>query len=403
MNLFRNAWGWMFLFLVAWLSPPSPVRCEEAVLAAFSETTSWQLHDVRQAEDGAFEIVGSDPQWISPAIQEPLTAVRGFFGEVFFEKCPSDISVQLFWETDESGYTEASSYRFRADPDATGRLIFFLPFDPDVWLTRAVTKAASLRNVRLDIDASVGCRLRIRQIGIAKTVPQDSASWIPRGLVYPVLEREVPSDVSEIGPWRENDLMPDEDGFWQAAGEDPFWISPDIDISPRRIKGVFVEMDVQSPVSLQRIPLQVFWRTHGLEFDEKRSFRLIVRPRKGTVRFFLPLLVLPPDDLLRHLRIDLDGCLSCKVRLRSVQFVTGDLREYRAWLPRQLIYGLGKNVYGRNVLEDIAVNLRRDKIFLLLYGCCIAGCVWLLYDLRCRKRPLVAQQEGTAHEHRTTG
>ncbi|WP_028323429.1 hypothetical protein [Desulfatirhabdium butyrativorans] len=401
MTLFRNAWGWMFLLLAAWIFP-SPVRCEEAVLAAFLEKAAWQLHDVRQAEDGAFEIVGSDPQWISPAIQKPLTAVRGFFGELSFENCPSAVSVQLFWGTDESGYTEASSYRFTADPDKAGRLAFFLPFDPE-WLAHAVTKSALLHHLRLDVDAPVGKRLRIRQIGIVQTFQPDLARWIPPDLVYPVLEREVPSDVSEIGPWREHDLMPDGDGFWRVAGEDPFWLSPNIDIFPRRVKGVFVEMDVQPSVSLKRIALQVFWRTYELDFNEIRSFRLIVRPRDGAVRFFLPLLVLPPDDLLKHLRIDLDGCASCKVRLRSVQFVTGDLREYRAWLPRQLIYGLGKNVYGRNILEDIAANLRRDKIFLLLYGCCIAGCVWLLYPLRGRKHPSVGSQDATECKHTASG
>lgn len=401
MRLFRDAGGWIWLFLV-WVLFPFPVRSDETVSAAFSETASWRLHDVRRTEDGAFEIVGTDPQWVSPVIQQPLKTVRGFFGELSFENGQSAVPMQLFWETDLSGYTEVSSYRFTASPDEAGRLAFFLPFDPE-WLTHAVTNSAFLRNLRLDINAPVGGRVRIRQIGIVKSFQPDLARWIPGDVVYPVLERDVPLDVCGIGRWEVHDMIPDGDGFWGVAGEDPFWLSPDIDIFPRRVKGVFIEMVFHPSIVLKRVPLQVFWRTSGLDFDEKRSFHMIVRPREGAVRFFLPLLVLPPDDLLKNLRIDLDGCSSCKAELRSVQFVAGDFREYRAWVPRQLAYGIGKNAYGSPLLEDIRANIGSDKAFLLMYICCIAACLCLLYYLWRREHPSVGRQDAAGHEHTTPG
>lgn len=359
----------------------APVFSEDHDPLVFDATASWTLHDIQQHPNGVFVVTGPDPHWISPIVHVPIGSVYGFFGDLQIESCADPVTIQLFWDTESTAYSEAVSYRFTGNPDPSGRIAFWLPFDSER-LKRASMKASWVRTLRMDIESSQPYAVRIRQVGIARSQRSDLAAWTPAELRYPVLERDIPSDVSEFGPWQPHDLQFEEDGFWSVIGEDPFWVSPVLDLSLLRVKGIAVEMRFSRIGSRKSVPLQAFWKTYGFDFDEKRSFRFRVTPKEGGVRYVLPLGILPKEELLQHIRIDLDKCSGCRARIVSMTFLTGDIGAYVDQVPRQITYALGRNVYGRRLLEDMWANVRRDPGFLLFYVACLAGCLGMLDRLR---------------------
>jgi len=348
---------------------------------AFDADAAWTLHDIQKHPHGVFMMTGPDPYWISPMVHIPIHSVHGFFGDLQIESCSGPLMIQLFWDTDSTAYSEIGSYRFPGNPDPSGTMAFWLPFDSE-WLKRASMQSSRIRTLRMDIESSHPCMVRIRQLGIARSPRPDLAAWIPAEIRYPVLERDIPSDVSEFGQWQPHDLEFDDDGFWRVIGEDPFWVSPVLNLSLRRVKAIAVEMRFSHIGSRKSVPFQVFWKTYGFDFDEKRSFRFRVAPREGGVRYVLPLETLPQEELLQHIRIDLDGCPECHARIVSMKFLSGEIGSYVDQVPRQITYALGRNIYGRRLLEDIWANLRRDPGFLLFYFACLVGCLGMLYRLR---------------------
>ena len=357
---------------------PSDARAD--VRMALSDESAWQMNDMRRQTPGWMETTGPDPYVISPVMGVPIQSIGGFYGQLIIQNSPDPVSFQLFYETGTLGFAEIRSYRFQVPDTEGGETAFFLP--ADFYGAHALLSAdATLQRIRLDVDNCTGCRIQIQSIEIRAQSEAWMTDLIPPDLVYPIVEKNITPDISQIGPWQPHDMTPHADGDFVISGDDPYLISPNLNAGLAHVTGIFFRLGMDGA---DRCRFQLFWDTYAQSYDERHSFWFNTVFQNGIAEFFIPLVVLPKDDILKTIRLDIDGCMGCRFKILSARLVENEFEAMKPLTPRQIMYSLGKSVYARGVLEDIAMNLFVDRIFWVLYVILIVSIGWFMVDLHKR-------------------
>ena len=375
--LSRPACGTFMLILFLM---PFAAAADSTVLMALSGGSAWQMNDMRQKNPDWFETIGPDPYVISPGINVPLKSISGFYGRLIIRNSPETIAGQLFYDTATMRYSETRSYRFQLPLTDGGVTEFFLPaafYGPNAMLPAD----ERLLTIRLDVENCMGCDIQVQSIQIMAESSETLIRLIPEGLVYPVVEKSITPDISQIGPWLVNDMTMNSDGYYTVNGSDPYLMSPCLDAGLTQITGIFFHLGLEGKT---RCRLQFFWNTYSQDYDEKRSFWFNAVFENNVSKFFVPLAVLPKDDLLKTVRLDLEACSECRVKILSARLVRNEYQTMKPFIPRQIMYSLGKSVYARGVLKDITMNLFVDTTFWIWYSLLIVSVCWSMYYLRNR-------------------
>jgi hypothetical protein len=370
---------WVFLMILVGITlAPLPAEALLSGSRTIPGDTGWATNDLTILEPGQFQTSGPDPHLVSPEFDVPLNSLTGIIGRIQVDTPSPEIHCQLFYRTESSGFSEPRSYRFSLIPRGAEPIVFFLP-------TATLAESAGMRpderlkTVRFDIDTPSPCVLTLISFQILTEDPGPYTRYIPETIVYPIRIRPAGGDISDNGPWIPNDLSLDSDGWYTVTGGDPFWTSPDLDVPLTDIQGVYFRMKLEGKM---RCRMQLFWKSHGNDFQERHSFLFHAVFRDGLAEWVVPLVLLPRDDVLHTLRLDVENCTECRFQILSAKLIREEFQEMKHLVPRQIMYSFGKSVYARGVWRDIAANLWVDKPFWVVYGILIAIVVWILYYLQ---------------------
>ncbi|MGD9976120.1 MAG: hypothetical protein AB7S77_23940, partial [Desulfatirhabdiaceae bacterium] len=327
--LSRLVFGMLALLLMS-----SDIRADSPVAMALSDESAWQMNDMRRKTPGWMETTGPDPYVISPVIGIPIQSIIGFYGRLIIHNSPDPVSFQLFYETGTAGFAEIRSYRFQVPVKTGGITEFFLPA---AFYERhaSLSSDAKLQRIRLDTDNCTGCRIQIQSVQIVTQSDKSQSDLIPTDLVYPIVEKNITPDISQIGPWHPHDMTPNADGDFVISGDDPSMMSPRLNVGLTHITGVFFRLEM---AGLDRCRFQLFWNSYSQDYDERHSFWFNAVIKNGIAEFFIPLVVLPKDDILKTIRLDIDGCMGCRFKILSARLVENEFEAMKPLTPRQIMY-----------------------------------------------------------------
>ena len=90
------------------ISPVLPM----AIKPHIHEKGPWSFHDMTRLNGNHYRITQGDPYIISPALNVPLSKVKGVFFKLKFPNIDEKIKLQLFWSTYARGYSVKDNYIF---------------------------------------------------------------------------------------------------------------------------------------------------------------------------------------------------------------------------------------------------------------------------------------------------
>ena len=322
----------------------------------------WFLHDMVVTEDKRFQGKGRDPHLVSPELGIELGKVQGIVLSICGYPDKDPIPIQVFWQTDANGFREDASFQFSIEATSHPRNVF-LSF-ADTILTESDTER--LLSIRVDWVRSSDT------IGFTKMDVLLRGDVLPEDVILPVMARapirEIPlqEDFLRYGPYRIHDMVVEDDDTWQVNGEDPYVETANLNVRLKRIKGMFLRFRISGREN--PYPFQVFWKTYSADYDEKRSFWLRTRVQDGEGAFYIPFRVLPADDMLKTIRVDLEKCLKCRFEILEGRLITQEDATLLRQVPPNIMVALGYSVYGNGILRDMVEKARRDPGFLVVWG-----------------------------------
>ncbi len=336
--------------------PVIPIRIEGKVLEQ-----PWTLHDMVQTEDHRFQGVGPDPHIVSPELGVPIQNVEGIvlYLQGYLDKEP--IPIQVFWKTDTNGFREDASFKFFIEARTQPQ---------NIWLSFADAILPESDTERLLF-------IRVDWVRPGDTVGFSRMDVLPKGeappadVMLPVMScapvREIPihDDFRRYGDYRIHDMAAEATNVWQVNGEDPYVETPELNVRLKRLKGMYVRFRISGRDN--PYPFQIFWKTYADDYDEKRSFWLRTRVKDGEGAFYIPFRVLPTDDMLKTIRIDLEKCPNCRFEIVEGRLITREDSELLQQVPPNIMVALGYSVYGNGILRDILEKVRRDPGFIIVW------------------------------------
>jgi hypothetical protein len=99
-------------------------------------------------------------------------------------------------------------------------------------------------------------------------------------------------------------------------------------------------------------------------------------PEDGDGAFYIPFRVLPADDMLKTLRIDLEKCPKCRFEILEGRLITQEDATLLRQVPQNIMVALGYSVYGNGILRDIVEKIRRDPWFMICWVWMVGGVAW---------------------------
>lgn len=140
-------------------------------------------------------------------------------------------------------------------------------------------------------------------------------------------------------PWKTNHMTQNGPNSYEITGSDPYVISPNLNRPLKRVSGIFFELVVDGNV--ENSMLQLFWETNYQGFGEVFSFRFATPEQE---RIFIPFQFyetqtgFPEDTVLKSIRLDLDGCERCILRIRRAEMIEKATPELLNQIPVNMIY-----------------------------------------------------------------
>lgn len=344
-------------------------------------------HSIDQNSDGSYKIVGDDAYFaltIQQNSQRPVTddSKQSLRLNITIETTtPSDstISAELFFSQTDA----VQDIWF--DPDFRIQFDFQKPNVSELNINLPDSVSLSVGQlVRLDINNCLACRLKINS-GFTLATQSEPNVNITR--VYNGRVVLVDENLSVFNnDWVLNDLELVDESF-NVQGEDPYLISPILDIATNSMAGVLVS--INAPTLLENIyDLQLFYSTERHRFIERSSsfIRLVnnnkeenSKPRNH-LEFFVPLDFLskqiPPSSLLKRLRLDLpitkssSGVLENQLwSINKIELVSHQkLSNHLQYLPQQLTHKKRSRVSQRQIIINVANKIFNDLGFIIIYA-----------------------------------
>ena len=352
-------------------------------------------HDVAEESPGSYRITGDDPYFVLPvngvradadaslslaiSIEDPQTVERSVPMELFFNASDGG-----------SGAVFDPAFRFKFRIPAGQNQTFELPLSPDISLSDG-------QLARIDIDGCGGCLIKLnsglRLSRVTAGAADGETLLVNDSRLYNGFKSVPPAGLEvNLSEWTLHDLKIVKSATVQKAlllsqtGNDPFLVSPLLDIRTDTFGGVLIELDAP-PTAKPIYDFQVFYATEAHAFVERASSILRVAGSKAAsseinkLRFLVPLDFLstqsPPDQLLQRLRLDLPPTVAINRQadaaqnwlLRSIKIINPQqLSEYQNLIPHQLIHSKRQRASHGQTLRGILAKISGDLGFTLGYA-----------------------------------
>lgn len=337
--------------------PLIPIRIQGKVLEQ-----AWMLNDMVQTEDRRFQGAGPDPYLVSPELGVPIRDVNGIV--LYLQGAPENgpIPIQVYWKTDVHGFREDTSFIFSVE--ATGKpQRVWLPFADAILPGSDTVRLLLIRVDWVRLGDTIGFS-RMDVLLNGETPPADA--MLPLMIREPIREIPIHDDFCQYGEYRIHDMIAEGSDAWRVNGADPYLETADLNVRLMRVKGMYIRFRISGREN--PYPFQVFWKTYSADYDEKRSFWLRAQVKDGEGAFYIPFRVLPVEDMLKTIRIDLEKCPNCLFQMVEGRLITREDPALLRQVPPNIMVALGRSVYGKDVLQDIVEKSRRDPGFLAVWG-----------------------------------
>ncbi len=360
--------------------------CLFSIKQSFSSPLT-DSHSIKQSADGSYEIIGDDAYFsltIKQNSQNPETAdtKKSLRLNISIEpttQSDSAISAELFFKQIDS----KESIRF--DPDF--RIQFNFQESAVSVLNINLPDSVSLiegQLLRLDINNCLDCAFKINSefALAAQTNANVNITRIYNGRL--VLDGDKRSVFNN--DWVLNDLEAENESL-AVQGEDPYLISPILDVATNSLGGVLIS--INAPQMTDNLyDLQLFYSTDRHRFIERASsfIRLtgsdnenIAKP-SSNLDFFVPLDFLsqqiPPSTLLKRLRLDLpitvsnDGTLiNQDWSINKIELVSRlQSSNHQHLISQQLTHKKRSKVGQRQIIINVANKIFNDLGFMIIYA-----------------------------------
>ncbi len=339
------------------VGPVIPIHIQGKVLEH-----PWMVNDMVQTKAYRFRGTGPDPYLVSPEIGVSIQEINGIVLYLQGDLNQDAVPIQVFWKSDVNGFREDSSFIFSVESTGKPQKVW-LPFG-DVILPESDTER--LLFVRVDWVRPVDI-LGFSQMDVllkGETSPEDSIQ--PLMSRVPIREIPIHDNFRQYGEYRIQDMVAEGSDTWRVNGGDPYLETADLNVRLKRVKGMYVRFRISGRDN--PYPFQVYWKTYSADYDEKRSFWLRAQVQDGEGAFYIPFRVLPVEDMLKTIRIDLEKCPNCLFQIVEGRLITREDPALLRQVPPNIMVALGRSVYGKDVLQDIVEKSRRDPGFLAVWG-----------------------------------
>ena len=337
--------------------PPIPICIQGKVLEH-----PWMVHDLLQMDDHRFQGAGPDPFLVSPELGTPFRDVEGIV--LYMQGDPNMVSmpIQVFWKSNVREFREDTSYIFSVEVTGKPKKVW-LPFSGILLPDSDMERLLFIRVDWVRLGDTIGFS-RMDVLLKGETPPADAVR--PVMIRSPIGEIPVQDDFRRYGAYRIHDLVVEGPDSWRVKGMDPHLETADLNVRLKRVKGMYIRFRISGGNRPQLF--QVFWKTYSADYDEKRSFWLRAQVKDGQGAFYIPFRVLPVEDMLRSIRIDLENCPNCLFQIVEGRLITREDPEMLYQVPPNIMVALGRSVYGNDILQDIVEKVRRDPGFFAVWG-----------------------------------
>ena len=339
----------------------------------------WKTHDMEPLGPTTFRVLGADPYIYSTPFSQPLQSIAGVLLDLSIDGNPGMQPMQMYFATDDRGWSEALSFRFT--PPRDGKAFIPLHFYEGESI---FPDGTSMVNLRLDVNRCESCILKVREAVLIQSATSELAAMMPTDLSEPDLPvlKPIAPDISQKGSWVPHDIEILDGNLFRVTGGDPFIESPDLDVLLSKVEGIHFRLQFLGERRYQK--MQLFWTSYSHPaFDEKSSILFNAVMQNDVADMYIPLRgELPRNEVLKKIRLDLMDAPGVSFRILAARLVDRTNAALLQRIPVDLVYFPKIARYSKRILLfDVLQRLKKNTAFLFFLGLLMVGTaaamVWL--------------------------
>ncbi len=326
-----------------------------SAIAASTEILS--TNDLSKHVDSTYQVSGIDP-FVVIKLEDEATTAGNITVDLGTEI--SDIKLELFFKSRQSIFDPHYKASYRVDH-----------FPVSLKLPTGALKSNILR---IDIVGCPSCRLDLSNLISSDQSSRSSKLLEPIEILNGLKQLNADGQVLQLNDWSLNDLGGTLTEF-EITADDPFLVSPKLDLSTRGLAGVYFKFE--APSSNQAWDsYQFFYQTEHHGFSLKASSDMRISQNKHgqeseTAELFIPLSFLaddfPPSKSLKQIRLDLPLIDGKWALLESKLIHDSQLEQYLALKPKQLVHTKLQRATGLRLIKKSLLNVLADRWFVASY------------------------------------